>query len=616
MKRLVRRSSLLTLLVMILLALVAAQCGSAPAQVPAEEASAQAEAAENPVEAQPEEEKAAEPAEAAATQEADDEQTVAKSVEESQISKEVEKGITVVTDEPDVSTPRTNLGGQYRSTATSDAVSFHPYLTSDSASSGYQAQVWSGSLLRLDENTLDYIPNMAESYTISEDGLTFTFKLRQDLKWSDGQPMTAHDWQWAYDQATRPDSEYPYLSQLEFITSYKALDDHTLEIKIDEVYAPALGQMSGLITPLPKHVWEKLDWSDPEKNPEMLNPTVVSGPYKLKEWKRDQYALFEANENYWYHGAPNITESVIEIVPDPDISYEKMKSGEADTGTINPEQLEEARKLPNVTVYEWWSVSAQVHFIGLNLREGFATHNLNVRRGLSYALDKDLITDEVMLGQAKRSCSIYPETSWAYNPDVPCYDYDPDQAVAEFAQAGYTFQDGKMLDKDGQQLKLKLLYGPNTNKVRELMSVIAQDQLRDIGVEVEIQAMEWASFLAAFRSDDPDWDMVILSTNSTPEPHTSFPWWTKENIPQLNFGAYLNPTIEDLFKQAAATYDLEVRKEKYGEIQKILAEDAARIFLFYSKSWSGQNNRIKGIIPTRLGIGWNSDDWYIEEAQQ
>jgi peptide/nickel transport system substrate-binding protein len=591
---------------------LAAQCGSAPAQVPAEEAPAQAEAAENPAEAQPVEGEA----EAAATEEAGDEQTVAKSVEESQISKEVEKGITVVTDELDVNTPRTNLGGQYRSTATSDAVSFHPYLTSDSASSGYQAQVWSGSLLRLDENTLDYIPNMAESYTISEDGLTFTFKLRQDLKWSDGQPMTAHDWQWAYDQATRPDSEYPYLSQLEFITSYKAVDDHTLEIKIDEVYAPALGQMSGLITPLPKHVWEKLDWSDPEKNPEMLHPTVVSGPYKLKEWKRDQYALFEANENYWYHGAPNITESVIEIVPDPDISYEKMKNGEADTGTINPEQLEEARKLPNVTVYEWWSVSAQVHFIGLNLREGFATHDLNVRRGLSYALDKELITDEVMLGQAKRSCSIYPETSWAYNPDVPCYDYDPDQAVAEFAEAGYTFADGKMLDKDGQQLKLKLLYGPNTNKVRELMSVIVQDQLREIGVEVEIQAMEWASFLEAFRSDDPDWDMVILSTNSTPEPHTSFPWWTKENIPQLNFGAYINPTVEDLFKQAAATYDLEVRKEKYGEIQKILAEDAARIFLFYSKSWSGQNNRIKGIIPTRLGIGWNSDDWYIEEAQQ
>ena len=318
MKRTTYRRWLLLALLIVALALVAAQCGAAPAQVPAEEAPAQEEAAEQPAEAQPAEEgEEAEPAEAAATEEAAaaDEQTVAKSVEDSQISKEVEKGVTVVTDEPEVSTPRTEQGGQYRSTATSDAVSFHPYLTSDSASGGYQGQVWSGSLLRLDENTLDYEPNMAESYTISEDGLTFTFKLRQDLKWSDGQPMTAQDWQWAYDQATKPENEYPYLSQLEFIKSYKALDDHTLEIKIGEVYAPALGQMSGLITPLPKHVWEKLDWSDPEKNPEINNPTVVSGPYKLKEWKRDQYALFEANENYWYHGAPNITETPSKLCP-------------------------------------------------------------------------------------------------------------------------------------------------------------------------------------------------------------------------------------------------------------------------------------------------------------
>ena len=244
MKKTTYRRWLLLALLIVALALLAAQCGAAPAQVPAEEAPAQEEAAEQPAEAQPAEEgEEAEPAEAAATEEAAaaDEQTVAKSVEDSQMSKEGEKGVTVVTDEPDVSTPRTEKGGQYRSTATSDAVSFHPYLTSDSASGGYQGQVWSGSLLKLDENTLDYEPNMAESYTISEDGLTFTFKLRQDLKWSDGQPMTAHDWQWAYDQATKPENEYPYLSQLEFITSYKALDDHTLEIKIAEVYAPALG---------------------------------------------------------------------------------------------------------------------------------------------------------------------------------------------------------------------------------------------------------------------------------------------------------------------------------------------------------------------------------------
>ena len=183
-------------------------------------------------------------------------------------------------------------------------------------------------LLRLDEKTLNYIPNMAESFSISEDGLTFTFHLRQNMKWSDGQPITAQDFEWTYNQAKNPDNGFPYLSQLDFIKSYKALDDYTLEAKIDKVYAPALGQISGLITPLPKHVWEKYPWADPEKNPEIYHPSVVSGPYKLVEWKRDQYVTFEANENYWYHGAPNITRYVIEIVPDQDIAYEKFKTGD------------------------------------------------------------------------------------------------------------------------------------------------------------------------------------------------------------------------------------------------------------------------------------------------
>ena len=109
------------------------------------------------------------------------------------------------------------------------------------------------------------------------------------------QPLTAHDYAWTYEQVINPDNGFPYLDQFNFVTSYKALDDHTLELKIDKMYCPALGQID-FITPLPKHVWEKLDWSDPEKNPEINNPSVISGPYKLLEWKRDQYATFEANE--------------------------------------------------------------------------------------------------------------------------------------------------------------------------------------------------------------------------------------------------------------------------------------------------------------------------------
>lgn len=606
-----RRQYFLVTTIIVVLSMTLAACGAAtvPEAAPAE-ADPQEEAAPAEEDASAEEE-AAESANAADAEEQISE--VAKASEESDITKELDLGVTVVSDE-DVTAPRDSelFGGEYRSVSTSDAVSFHPYLISDSASRSYANSVYYRGLLRYDENTMELIPNWAESYTISDDGLTFTFVLRDGLQWSDGEPLTAYDYEWTYEQAVKPENGYPYLSQLDFIESVNAVDERTLEINLTEVYAPALGQVD-LITPLPKHIWEDLSWDDPEQNPEILSPSVVSGPYELVEWERDQYAIFEANENYWYRGAPNIERQIIEIVPDGDIAYQMFKNGEIDTTAITPENLEDAKQLDNVTVYEWWSVSASISFIGLNMREGFPTSDINVRHALNYALDKELLTEEVMLGQAQRVCSIYPETNWAFTPDVPCYEYDPDKAVELLAEAGYTLQDDKMVDENGDQLTLNLLYGPNTNQTRELMAVIIQDELSKIGIDVQIQALEWASFLEEFRSAEPTWDMVLLSINSTPEPHTSFPWWLEENIPEMNFSAYINKDIERLFDEAGATYDLDVRKEKYAEIQQIIAEDSPRIFLFFSKSRSGQNNRVQGIEPTRLGIGWNSEEWFIQE---
>ena len=116
-----------------------------------------------------------------------------------------------------------------------------------------------------------------------------------------------------------------------------------------------------------------------------------------------------------------------------------------------------------------------LEYLGLNMREGFPTSDKNVRHGISYAMDKELITDEVMLGQAKRLCGPFPETSWVYNPDIECYDYDVDKALESFEAAGYTFDGEKMVDENGEQLTLKLLYGPNTSTTRELIAVVVQD---------------------------------------------------------------------------------------------------------------------------------------------
>jgi peptide/nickel transport system substrate-binding protein len=217
-----------------------------------------------------------------------------------------------------------------------------------------------------------------------------------------------------------------------------------------------------------------------------------------------------------------------------------------------------------------------------------------------------------MEGQAKRQCSVFPETSWAYTPDVECYDYNPDTAISEFEKAGYTYDGTTMLTPEGEPLVLKLIYGPNTSKTLELMSLFVQGNLAEIGIQVDIQALEWASFLET--KDSPEtWDMFLGAWRSTIEPQYMDQIWSEENIPDLNAVGYINKDVDQLFADAGMNCEVDYRKEKFAEVQKIIADESPYIFLFYNKAWQGVNNRIAGIEPTPLGIGYNSLDWYMRE---
>jgi len=522
-------------------------------------------------------------------------------------------GKVVVSDMMDVSTPRDKHGGEYRLARLTDAVNFHPYIAYDGPSRRYQDLVYSGKLIRFDEDTLEYEPYITEKYEISDDGLTFTFYLRPGLEWSDGMPLTAYDYEWTYDQVMDPEHEYIHRSTFEFIKSYKAVDEQTLQVIIHEIYAPALSSISGFITPLPKHIWENLSWNDPETNPEINHPTVVSGPYKLVEWERDQYAIFEANENYWYHGPPNITKYIVEIVSNQDIADQKFRLGEVDRATLSSEQFDKVHELDHVTVYEWPSLTSGWRYLGMNMREGYVTSDLNIRRGIAYAIDKELLADEVF-DQEQRLCAMYPTTSWAHNPNVPCYEYDTEQALAEFAKSGYTLQHDKLVDETGEQLKIRFLYGPNTSPLGELLAVTIQDYLSKVGIEVTIEALEWASFLEATGAEEPTWDIFFGNWRGSTEPHTFAGIWAEENIPTRNSVAYINAELTAEFEAAGKTYNKEARKQHYGRVQEIIAEDLPYITLSHPNDDGSLalNNRIQGVEITPLGLN-DHEDWYIAE---
>ena len=502
-----------------------------------------------------------------------------------------------------------NQGGSIVEAATSDAVSFHPYLTTDTASRGYQSLVYGGDLWTYDPQTLEPRPEAATGWTISDDRLTYTFTLRDDLKWSDGTPITSADYKWTYDQASNPENKYPYISNLELVDSYEAPDSRTIVVKLKEPIVVGL-EAAEAVTPLPKHIWEKLDWSDPSKNPQIMAPTVSSGPYILQEWRKDDRATFVANPNF-HRGRPLIDSRTVRIVPSSEIAFQMLKSGEVDVASFTPDNYAEAKRLSNVTVYEWWPAAAQWLYLGYNLRRPWA-QDVEVRRALSHAVDRNAIAEYVFNGLARPTYSAFPPSSWVYNENVPKYEYNPTTAKEMLDKAGWVSGPGGIRHKDGQQLKLRVLYGPNTSKTLERVATVMQQAWGDIGASVEVQGMEWGAYLSAVKSEPFDWDVNIGAWAATLEPHWMNQIWREDTIPELNHVGYVNKRVEQLFDQGKREFDREKRKQIYQEIQQIISTDAPYAFVTTNLSYIGINSRVGGIEPTPLGIGHNRERWFIK----
>jgi len=495
--------------------------------------------------------------------------------------------------------------------ATSDAVSFHPYQVSDTASREYQGLVYGGGLTENDpQDPSKYRGYFAESWTAADDQVTYTFTLRPDLVWSDGQPLTAFDFRWTYEQASNPANRWPYISNLEHVESYDAIDARTIVVKLKEPLAVGLEMADAIAPPLPRHIWEKLDWNDSERNSEINRPTVGAGPFKLQDWQRDAQISFVANDRF-FKGRPKLDTYTIRIAGNPTIAFEWLRSGEVDRYAFQPDKYAEAKRLDNVNVYEWWPATGNWGYIGYNLRRPLV-QDVKVRQALAYAVDRNVIIDKVMEGLAQPTYSAYGPTCWCYNPDVPHRDYDLARARQILDDAGWRPGPDGIRVKDGQKLQLRLMYGPNTNRVREKIATIVQDSFKQIGVGIEIQTLEWSAYLSALRTPPFDWDMNVGGWSATIDPYWMYQIWAEDNIPELNSGAYKNPEVEALFQKGAKVFDQAQRKQIYGDIQRILVEDQPYIFLYMGKAYEGVSKRIGGIEPSNLGIDWNLEQWYIK----
>lgn len=500
------------------------------------------------------------------------------------------------------SAPKAAASLRFVDTTIADAQTLQPLIANDDASSSYYGLLYDG-LLQIDPKTLEKKGKMAKSYKVSDDRKAITFTLRDDLKWSDGQPITSADWKFTWSRLTDPKTKFCCMALLTLFDRIETPDPKTIVFHWKEPFAPALDYCD-IVPPLPEHVFKNLDIND---NPANNKPEVVSGMWQLKEWVKDDHATFVRNEAYWDE-KPTLDTYIYRVVKDSNAAYAALKNKEVDSSAIQPQDWDEATRNPNLQAYHYYTLGTGWGYVAFNLRDP-RFQDVRVRHALAHAVDKQKIVDRVLLGHAKPINSAYPPSSPVYTDDVPKFEFSPDKARDLLKQAGWQPGPDGVLARDGKPFKVRLHFNAG-NKVREQIATVIQQQLKDVGVAVNVQQEDFGALLKRVR-ETHDFDLVLLGWVGGYEPHSGASIWAKGS--DQNYGNYSNPRVEQLFAQGVKVFDMKDRRPIYAEIQRILAEDTPYIFLYASESLHGFSKRVGGLDPGPLGYQWNMEKWTITD---
>jgi peptide/nickel transport system substrate-binding protein len=490
-----------------------------------------------------------------------------------------------------------------------DVSGFLTAVTSDSASHGAAAYVFNG-LVRYDKD-LRLEGELAESWEVSPDGKRIVFHLRKDVTWHDGKPFTSDDVMFTYEKMIDPNTPTAYAEHFRQVKRAANPDPHTFIVEYEEPFAPALASWGMHI--LPKHLLE--EYPDISRSPLNKRP-VGTGPYKFVEWKTGARTVFDANPDY-FEGRPYISRVVTRVIPDPATQFLELKSGGVDMMNLTP--LQYARQT-NTAAFErsfnrYRYLSFAYTYLGFRLSHPFF-EDKRVRQAIAHAINKQEIIDGVLLGLGAEATGPYKPGTWAHNPAVRRYPYDPGKAKALLAEAGWKHADrGGLLEKDGRPFAFTVLTNAG-NESRAKTAAIIQQNLAAVGIRMDIRTLEWAAFINEFV-DKRKFDAVILGWGISQDPDQYNIWHSsKTGTKELNFVGYRNEEVDRLLEEGRRTFDIEKRRAAYRRFQEILAEEQPYVFLYYPDALPVVHKRFRGIEPAPAGIAHNFIKWYVPEGER
>jgi peptide/nickel transport system substrate-binding protein len=512
---------------------------------------------------------------------------------------------------PTAAPEQVQSGGTLTVGFTEEPETLNPYISQLVTASNVNSAILE-SLLSYNEHG-EIVPQLAESYSISADGLTYTFKLRQGVQWHDGKPFTAADvvatWKIIMDE------KFAAFLTLGWdkIASIDTPDDFTVVMKTTEKFAPFLAYVgAGSITP--KHLIDK--GVDAFKQEYGRHP-IGTGPFRFVKWESAQYIDLEKNTAYWGKAA-QLDKIRIKLIPDDNTLMVQLGTGEVQLAGVSPVQYEEAKQLPNSNVI----LSNSNSWNHLDLKMIDHLQDPKVRQALDFATPRQDIVDKILNGLGVVAVADQlPDTPY-FNPNLAPRPYDLEKATALLAEAGFTKNADGILEKDGKPLAIEIWIISGGQQDKQKQQVIAASW-RKLGVKVDEREEDIKSIFGPngyqftnamtagmyswFNGNDPD-DMFYWHSSQIPPDPTGSGGNVQAFFNKFNF----QEEIDQLTEAGAEEVDPAKRKEIYYKVQEVLQREVPVIFLYWDKSITVVPKNLSNVKPNPFTYTfWNVTEWAL-----
>lgn len=419
-----------------------------------------------------------------------------------------------------------------------------------------------------------------ENGGISADGKVWTYRLREGLKWQDGQPLTAEDVAFTYNMTLEQSP-----SRLLYVERAEAVDDTTVRIICSR---PKADLLRLYIPILPKHVWEPVGKKASTTFPNEP-PIIGSGPFQIVEWKHGSFLRLKRNPYYWGK-KPAIDEILYAIYQNTNTMVQDLRLGKIDAAIgMDANQFKSLQTEPDIAT--WGYVYYNWDYLNYNCNTSPASNGNPVlldarfRNALNFAIDRERLCSVAYSGLAEPGQTIIPPGQWSdpdfhwQAPEDQAYAFDPTKADSLLTEAGYPADaNGRRLDKNGQPIKLRL-WATTNQPIAQTEGKLITGWLRDLGLDIEFTTLEAGAFNAQvwnFEGDTyaPDFDMYVNNWMGSVDPNITLSFFTTDGIAMFNEPSWSNEEYDAISDQAMQTIDANARKPLLDQLQQIMHEES------------------------------------------